>query len=269
VAWTTPRTWVASEVVTAALLNTHLRDNDAYLKAVLDGTASQAVHFLSTLEVDGLTTIHGNLETFGTLIAQDNISGAGMLTITPPGGGGSSSGVDNSGNLYTQAGDLDIAGDGVIDGTLSVSGRPVRAGGARVYHNANQSIANNTLTALALNQERYDDAAFHDTVTNNSRLTIPAGMGGKYSITGHVDWAANADANERSVAIRLNGTIYIAFQSVPSINSASVSTRLSVATIYELAATDYVELVVRQQSGGALNLLASVNFSPEFAIAAL
>ena len=26
-AWTTPRTWVVSEVPTAALLNTHLRDN--------------------------------------------------------------------------------------------------------------------------------------------------------------------------------------------------------------------------------------------------
>lgn len=35
-AWTTPRTWVASEVVTAALLNTHLRDNLRFLKG-LDG----------------------------------------------------------------------------------------------------------------------------------------------------------------------------------------------------------------------------------------
>lgn len=32
-AWTSPRTWVASEVVTAALLNTHVRDN---LKALGD-----------------------------------------------------------------------------------------------------------------------------------------------------------------------------------------------------------------------------------------
>lgn len=32
-AWTTPRTWAAGEVVTAALLNTHLRDN---LKAIGD-----------------------------------------------------------------------------------------------------------------------------------------------------------------------------------------------------------------------------------------
>jgi hypothetical protein len=27
VAWTTPRTWVAGETVTAALMNTHVRDN--------------------------------------------------------------------------------------------------------------------------------------------------------------------------------------------------------------------------------------------------
>lgn len=36
-AWTSPRTWVASEVVTAALLNTHVRDN---LKAVGDAWTS-------------------------------------------------------------------------------------------------------------------------------------------------------------------------------------------------------------------------------------
>jgi hypothetical protein len=30
-AWTTPRTWVTNEVVTASLLNTHVRDNLAYL----------------------------------------------------------------------------------------------------------------------------------------------------------------------------------------------------------------------------------------------
>jgi|TARA_Y100000310_G_scaffold317685_1_gene370846 hypothetical protein len=35
-AWTAPRTWVAGEVVTAALMNTHVRDNLRYLKG-LDG----------------------------------------------------------------------------------------------------------------------------------------------------------------------------------------------------------------------------------------
>lgn len=31
-AWTAPRTWVVGEILTAALLNTHLRDNLLYLK---------------------------------------------------------------------------------------------------------------------------------------------------------------------------------------------------------------------------------------------
>lgn len=41
-AYTTPRTWVASELVTAALLNTHLRDNLAALNAGAIAVASQA-----------------------------------------------------------------------------------------------------------------------------------------------------------------------------------------------------------------------------------
>lgn len=32
-AWTAPRTWVVSEVVTAALMNTHVRDNLLFLKS--------------------------------------------------------------------------------------------------------------------------------------------------------------------------------------------------------------------------------------------
>jgi hypothetical protein len=32
-AWTDPRTWVTSEVVTAALMNTHVRDNEDFLYA--------------------------------------------------------------------------------------------------------------------------------------------------------------------------------------------------------------------------------------------
>lgn len=35
-AWTTPRTWVYNEVVTAALFNTHIRDNQGILKTSID-----------------------------------------------------------------------------------------------------------------------------------------------------------------------------------------------------------------------------------------
>lgn len=43
--WTSPRTWVTGELVTAALLNTHVRDNISYLNTwnQNDVTASRAI----------------------------------------------------------------------------------------------------------------------------------------------------------------------------------------------------------------------------------
>ena len=35
-AWTAPRTWVVGELVTAAIMNTHIRDNQIYLKSQTD-----------------------------------------------------------------------------------------------------------------------------------------------------------------------------------------------------------------------------------------
>ena len=71
-AWTAPRTWVAGEIVTAALMNTHIRDNERYLKG-LDGaiTLSDAlilpdgagyylhISILTTVQRDALTPTAG------------------------------------------------------------------------------------------------------------------------------------------------------------------------------------------------------------------
>ena len=136
---------------------------------------------------------------------------------------------------------------------------------ARVYHNANQSIPDATNTALAFNSERADTNTIHDTVTNNSRLTCQTA--GVYSITASVEFAANA-TGIRSVGLRLNGTTFLSLQRSPSAG-ASVTALLSVATMYALAATDYVEVIVSQDSGGALNVLAGGNYSPEFQMSRL
>ena len=42
---------------------------------------------------------------------------------------------------------------------------------------------------------------------------------------------------------------------------------MNVMTIYELLATDYVELSVFQDSGGDLDIVATGNYTPEFAMA--
>ena len=54
--------------------------------------------------------------------------------------------------------------------------------------NATRTNVSTTLTAngsylVAFNTEEYDTNGFHDNSTNNSRITIPAGYGGKYQMS--------------------------------------------------------------------------------------
>jgi len=137
---------------------------------------------------------------------------------------------------------------------------------ARVFHNAAQSITNNTATALAFNSERYDQenntaSTIHDTVTNNSRLTCRTA--GVYEIKGCIEFAGNS-TGDRAISIRLNGTTVIGtdYRAVP----ASGVGRISVSSAYALAVNDYVELLAFQTSGGSLNVNSTGNYSPEFSM---
>lgn len=131
----------------------------------------------------------------------------------------------------------------------------------RVFHNAAQSIADGTETALAFNSERFDTNTMHDNTTNNSRLI--AKRAGKYFITATFEFDANA-TGRRIAFIRLNGTTKIAFsQWVPVTGGTS---GITISTIYNLAVNDYVEITVNQTSGAGLNVATTANYSPEFAM---
>jgi hypothetical protein len=132
---------------------------------------------------------------------------------------------------------------------------------ARVYHNANQSTTSGTPLLLALNSERFDTDTIHDTVTNNSRLTCKTA--GVYAIKGTVRFASNS-TGARTLAIKLNGTTYLAYTQTNAVSSGSLATILNIATTYAMAVNDYVELEATQSSGGALNVESIANYSPEF-----
>jgi hypothetical protein len=158
-----------------------------------------------------------------------------------------------------------------FDGTNVVysSAEVVPASGvphARVHHGANQSVANNTQTALAFNSERQDTAALHDTATNNSRLTAPAA--GTYLVTASILFDVNA-TGARQIGFRVNGTTFYAVQAVQAITVAATGTPVAGSTVLTLAAGDYVEACALQTSGGALNVLAVGNYSPEFTMTRL
>lgn len=134
--------------------------------------------------------------------------------------------------------------------------------GSSVYHNANQSIANATWTALAMNSERRD-TGYHSISVNNSRLTVPAGYGGPHLVAAGVEFLQNG-TGYRAIALYKNGTTFVRMA-----NSLAIATQdhwLALSAVLILSASDYIELRVYQDSGGALNVRVNSDYSPTFEI---
>lgn len=140
---------------------------------------------------------------------------------------------------------------------------PIPFYGVRAYAGATTSINNTTWTSIALNSERFDTSSFHDNASNNSRLTVPTGLGGTYLIGGNGAFAASA-TGERGMRIWLNGTTRIHDEMRTAVADVALPTRLTAVTLYQLVATDYVELQLWQDSGGALNSQNDANSHCEF-----
>jgi hypothetical protein len=118
---------------------------------------------------------------------------------------------------------------------------------ARVYASANVSIANNTVTPVPFDSERYDTDTIHDNVTNNTRLTCKTV--GVYLIGGVVWFAANA-TGYRDVQIAVNGTTIVGRSVVPVSNGTDPTVVTLSGVPWQLAVNDYVELRVAQNAGG-------------------
>jgi len=242
-----------------------------------------------SLQGSGLALQVRSVSASTTLLTNDHIvlvdASAGAVTLTLPSTKALGAGftyevrkIDSSANAVT----IDPAGSETVDGattrlvssrwngvrlvvgpsvdqwyTASFAATPQ----ARVTHSANQSIANTTTTALAFDSEAFDTDAIHDTATNNTRLTCKTA--GRYLIYADVSWPSTGGGTIRQVGFRVNGSDQIGFQTGP-VGGGTYEVQVSASTEYTLAANDYVECVVFQDSGGALNVLTHANFSPIF-----
>ena len=131
--------------------------------------------------------------------------------------------------------------------------------GASAYRNASQTISNATETALTFNSENYDTNAFHDDVTNTTRMTVPAGKAGKYLITANTTFTNNS-TGQRIVYVYVNTTMV--HTSGPAIGgSASIDLGLTTSYVANLAVADYVELKAYQNSGGSLAIFGNTDRS--------
>lgn len=100
----------------------------------------------------------------------------------------------------------------------------------------------------------------HDNSTNNSRITFQ--VAGKYLLGATIQWQANG-TGLRQVELRLNGaTTIAATNSDPS--DAALVTRQEVQTLRDFVASDYLEVRVRQDSGGSIVVASDGEISPIF-----
>lgn len=105
----------------------------------------------------------------------------------------------------------------------------------RVYAGGATTLSSGAV--IAFDTEAFDTHGFHDTVTNNSRLTIPSGKAGKYLIGGSVN-CSNTSAG--ALKILLNGATDIAWGHMGGYSG--VVNGGAISTIYNLAEGNYVEL---------------------------
>jgi len=126
--------------------------------------------------------------------------------------------------------------------------------GVALYNTTGQSLANATATAVTFDTEVFDTDAFHSTATNTSRITIPAGLAGKYQVNAIFTWQGN-NTGFRTLGLYKNGAIY---QWAPQVLGSTVMNAggVTFSTILTLAVTDYIEIFAYQSSGGALSLNA-------------
>lgn len=133
-----------------------------------------------------------------------------------------------------------VTSDGAIDLSTSIN--------VRVVLSAAEATADATEKAIPWDAETYDNVDDNWAIGNATRLT--AQRDGNYLIHFGGEWEEDA-TGYRQMSIKLNGATYLAVKQ----EDAADHYKFSVSTQYVLSATDYVEAVVYQTSGGALDII--------------
>jgi len=133
--------------------------------------------------------------------------------------------------------------------------------GAAAYNSVNMSITKDAWAYLTLDSEYWDSDSCHDLVTNNSRLTC--NTAGKYLVTATIFWNTSATGHRWLRLLVGRSTILVTSREVALASDITVST---VTTIADLAAGNYVEMQVLQNSGGDLAVLADAGQSPRLSM---
>ena len=136
--------------------------------------------------------------------------------------------------------------------THEAAAAPHAAHVCKIYHSTTQILTTGVSTALTFDSEELDTDGFHEGVTNPTRITIPTGLGGKYSFGCKVTMAASS-LGVRVLRFQKNGATTLpasrwADSSPPTTEMEIEYTLGPIA----LVAGDYVEILAFHNVGAGL-----------------
>jgi hypothetical protein len=126
------------------------------------------------------------------------------------------------------------------------------AHGARRSRSTNYSAANNVIVYVPLNRTDFDTGDVNYNATYTTRLT--AQRAGVYLCMGGVRWATNT-SGRRHTSVWLNHTDELTSHE-GGIGTGGWCVQ-ACSTVWNMSSGDYIELVVYQSSGAALNVLGA------------
>jgi hypothetical protein len=145
------------------------------------------------------------------------------------------------------------------DGTTQSTAPAIVGSGCRIFHNTTQSVPNATATLVSFNSEEFDTDSYHDTATNNSRITIPSGKGGLFLVVGQLAYASGGASQSAEARILKNGIRVSATLQQFATSSAQY---FQVTTPLQLVAGDYLQMQAFHQLGGAVDLNGNSSSDP-------
>jgi hypothetical protein len=271
------KTFTTGEVLTAADTNGYLMQGvlvfassaarAAAITSPQEGQYSYLKDTNSTEYYDGAAWIAAPIGDITGVTAGTGISGGGTSgTVT----------VTNSmATEITAAGDIIVGtGSGTFDNlpigttaqvlTADTTVSPYKVKwatpGSAAFSGCRLSIANTfavsnaTLTTIGWTAETFDTDTYHDNSTNNSRITIPTGKSGYYLVTSHIFWAWNT-TGYRELHLTKNGTdIWSSVWGTTGSSYVSSGANSAIQLVVNLTAADYIELKVKQDTGGNLSI---------------
>lgn len=165
------------------------------------------------------------------------------------------------GRLYVKSDGVYFVDDaGVVTGPLSEAapggGFPTFSG-VSLTKSATQSVNSTSSTAITFDGETFDTDAYHDNVTNPSRITVPAT--GYYMVGGSIEITGLNSGKYLILRLRKNGTTVLDGRSrqYSALNAGTIG--IPYSKIVPLTAGDYVELMAEHDHGSALNVRESAN----------